>query len=257
MGKIDGSAGLAWTPDGKIVYTSLLNNSISLWLMNSDGSAANQVTSSGFYDKFPKMPKDSRHIVFQSNRSGGSEIWRVNADGSDLRQLTQGGRNSTPDVTPDGSWVLYAVNERGASTIWRISIDGGTPVRLTNAQSSWPQVSPDGKYFACAYADRTLSPATQLAVFPLAGGQPFTHFAVQGGAELSNGIHWSPDNGSLIYRDLGAGLWRQSLAGGAPQKLPDLPDRKIWFCDWSMDGKQLALAYGEEMRDVVLLANFR
>jgi hypothetical protein len=50
---------------------------------------------------------------------------------------------------------------------------------------------------------------------------------------------------------------RQPLAGGAPRKMPDPPDKGILSFDWSIDGNQFAMTYGEEARDVVLISNFR
>jgi len=37
----------------------------------------------------------------------------------------------------------------------------------------------------------------------------------------------------------------------------NIPNKKIYFFEWSADGKRLALAHGEELRDAVLLTAFR
>jgi serine/threonine protein kinase len=42
----DGVGGVAWTPDGKIVYWSLLNERADIWEMGSDGSNPQRLTSS-------------------------------------------------------------------------------------------------------------------------------------------------------------------------------------------------------------------
>jgi hypothetical protein len=36
-----------------------------------------------------------------------------------------------------------------------------------------------------------------------------------------------------------------------------LPNEDIFFFDWSKDGNSLALSYGSELRDVVLISNFK
>jgi Tol biopolymer transport system component len=257
IGKLDGTAGLAWEPDGRIVYTASFNNSFSLWIMNADGSGARQLTPSGFLDTFPTASSDGRYVVFQSNRSGGSEIWRVGADGNDMRQLTTSGHNSHPELTADGKTILYAVDENANESIWSISIDGGQPQRVLEKSSNWPEVSHDGKLLACAYADPAIAPHRQLAVFSLSDQKLLHHFDLPRGATFNNGLHWTPDDTALVYRDPGGGLWQQRIAGGAPEKVANIPNKRIYFFEWSVDGKRLALSYGDEIRDAVLVTAFR
>lgn len=125
-------------------------------------------------------------------------------------------------------------------------------MRLTHNRSGFVSVSPDGKMFACSY-DRTAGEKTQLAVFPIDGGEPLKLFDVPPKSTLSIGIRWTPDGRSLVYRDVGPGLWKQDLAGGKPEKLLEFPDEVIYSFDWSRDGRWFAIAHGEDVRNVVLL----
>jgi Tol biopolymer transport system component/DNA-binding winged helix-turn-helix (wHTH) protein len=256
LGKLDGSAGLAWTPDGRIVYASFFNNSYSLWTTGVDGRDARQITSSGFMDTFPEMTSDGRYIVFASDRGGGTDIWRVNADGGDLRRLTTGGRSGQPDTTPDGRWVLYAASDDGDPAIWRVSIDGGQPIRVL-ARANWPRISPDGTMIACAYADKAGAPIADLALFSMQDARLIARFDPARGATLNNGVQWTADGTALVYRDFGEGLWRQAVTGGPPQKLPGVTAKRIYFFDWSRDGRLFAMSYGDESRDAVLISHFR
>ncbi|MBK9315379.1 MAG: hypothetical protein IPM55_14225 [Acidobacteria bacterium] len=43
-GNYDGPYGLRWTPDSKIVYTSIIGGKTDLRVMNSDGSDQRQLT---------------------------------------------------------------------------------------------------------------------------------------------------------------------------------------------------------------------
>jgi Tol biopolymer transport system component len=258
FGKQDGDYGLEWTPDGKIVYTSSFNNSYSLWVINQDGSGASQITPSGFTDLSPRVTAHGRYIVFQSNRGGSTEIWRVNPDGSDMRRLTSGGNNTNPEPTPDGKWVLYGSIIGGSGTMWRVSIDGGEPERvIPDIPADCPKVSPDGKLLACAYYDRAVSPRQQLAVLSLNDFRLVYHFDLARFATFNNGLHWTADGSAVTYRNFVGGVWRQPLTGGAAEKLRGAPDKRILYYDWSRDGKQFAMAYGDEIRDVVLISNFR
>lgn len=62
---------------------------------------------------------------------------------------------------------------------------------------------------------------------------------------------------SITYRDWLDGIWRQSLDGGAPEKLPGLPTEKIYGYNWQPDGKYLIFSRGEEIRDVVLFTQVK
>ncbi len=254
LGKLDGNEGLTWAPDGRIVYSSFFNDSYSLWIMNVDGSGARQLTSAGFNDQLPQVTSDGRYIVFQSDRGGGSDIWRVNLDGSDMKQLTNSGRSAWPDLTPDGKWIIYVARDAKVKTIQKISIDGGTPIRMLAADL--PSVSPDGKLLAATYLDEE-EKRTRLAVFLIEGGEALSHFSIPASATFNGGLRWLPDGSAVVYRDYRDGLWAQKISGGAPEKLAGLPNKKIRYFDWSSDGRQFAMSYGEEVRDVVLISNFR
>ena len=141
--------------------------------------------------------------------------------------------------------------------MWKVSIDGGESVRVIDGPADCPKVSPDGKLLACAYFDRAVSPHTQLAILSMDDFKLLYHFDLAPHATFNNGLHWSPDGSAVIYRNFLGGLWRQPLTGGTSEKLAGAPDKRIYYFDWSRDGKQFAMAYGDEIRDAVLITNFR
>lgn len=250
LGKLAGAVGLTWASGGKIVYGAFFDKGQTLWVTDADGSNARQLTPPGFLDRFPSVSKDI--VVFGSSRGteGVSTIWRTDLESGELKQLAIGNR---PSVTPDGRWVLYgSYNEEGYISVYKVSVDGGEPVRLTHKPSGYVRVSPDGKTFACSY-DAETGERAQLAVFSIDGGEPLHLFDLLPRATLSYGIRWTPDGRSLVYRDFGPSLWKQNLSGGDPEKLIEFPDEVIYSFDWSPDGKQFAVAHGEDVRDVVLL----
>lgn len=250
----DGLYGIDWTPDGRILYTSVIGKNQTIWIMNADGSNARQLTPAGSTATVPSVTADGRFVVFESDRSGASEIWRVNVDGSGLKQLTTCGKNSEPDVTPDGKWVVYKSN-CVASAVWRIPIEGGEPKQLTDKPCSWPWVSPDSQWIACAYwIDAT---KYKLAVVSINGGEPKQILDIAPQANFRYGIKWTPDGKAITYRDWVAGIWRQPIDGSPPQRLPGLPEEKIFANGWSRDGKLFAFVRGITPRDVVLISSER
>ncbi len=246
VGKRDGAFNsLTWTPDGRLVFRRFFDKDETLWIMDADGTNAKQLTPNGFLDRKPVISNDGRAVVFDSNRSGNYNIWRVGLDGSDLKQITTGGGIS-PSITPDGNWIFY---ERGGY-IWKIPIDGGEPVQMTDKASKSVEVSPDGKMFACFYRP-VKGDKLKLAVFPIDGGEPLYLFDVPVDL-LYEKLRWTPDSGSLVYAFYNSTAWKQSLSGGAPEKFLEFPGEIINAFSWSFDGKQFAVAHGQEVRDVVL-----
>lgn len=249
VGKSDGAFNsLAFTPDGKLVFRRFFDKSDTLWMMDSDGKNARQITPNGSLDRKPVVTNDGRYVVFYSRRIGNWNIWRVNSDGSDLKQLTFDG-GSSPSLSPDGTWIFY---EQGGF-IWKIPIDGGTPVQMTHKPSKAVEVSPDGKMFACFYR-LAKEDKLKLAVFPIEGGEPRHLFDVPIDLNYEK-LRWIPDGESLVYAFYNSTAWQQRLAGGAPEKFLEFPGEVINAFAWSFDGKQFAVAHGQEVRDVVLFTN--
>ena len=153
--------------------------------------------------------------------------------------------------------MVYRAWSDGIGTVWKVPIDGGEPVRLTDKPSAWPVVSPDGKLISCSYFDEQESPNWQLAVIPFEGGRPVKTFELPLTATLWNSLRWAPDGSALDYRDTRGGVWRQPLAGGAPEKLPGFETELIHNFIWSRDGKQLAFARGTAVNDIILIRNFK
>jgi len=251
----DGGLGIDWAPNGKIIYTALVANTSTIWIMDVDGANAKELTPPGASDTTPSVTADGRFIVFQSNRGGPGEIWRMNLEGTNPKPLTSCGRNFQPSVSPDGGWVVYRSDCDSLNNLWRVPIEGGAPVRLTDKSAFWPWVSPDNKWVACEYA---ASPGeTQLAIIPSAGGPPAKIFKVAPSANFRYGIRWTPDGQAVTYRDWVSGIWRQPIDGGAPERIPGLPQEKIFPYAWSRDGKLFAFTRGTEIRDVVLISDSR
>ena len=230
-------------------------------MMEADGSKQKQLTPAGYVDEHPNATADGRFIIFQSNRSGNHEVWRMNADGSGLAQVTSGGNNEQPSVSPDGKWVVYVsphhLSGERLGTLWQVAVEGGAPRQLSDRPTAWPRVSPDGRLIACEYSTLSDSSHTKLALIPIGGGQPLKLFDLPPGVTFRYGLRWTPDGTAVTYRDWVNGIWRQSVAGGLPQRLPGLPEEKLFAYGWSPDGTQFAFTRGAETRDVVLMHNFK
>ncbi len=258
-GKFDGFYGLSWTPDGRIVYSSVAAGSWDLWIMNADGTGQRQLTVGARSNYGPSVSADGRHVFFVSNRSGGPfHIWRMDIDGSNPLQLTSQGGENFPHATPDGRWVVYATIGFGQdSAVWKVPVEGGQPVRLTDKPASWPSVSPDGKWFVCNYGVGNPAASSRLAVISIDGGEPTKTF--DPGPTFRFNTVWLPDNRGIAYLDARSGVqnvWLQPLNGGKPVQLTDFKTDNVTAYDWSRDNR-LAASRSAETTGVVLIRDFK
>jgi Tol biopolymer transport system component len=258
--KSDGYYGLAWTPDGKIVFASSASGSQDLWIMDADGSNRKQLTSGGAANYQPAVTPDGRYIVFTSTRGGGEDLWRLNLNDGSLVQLTKGAAADWPDCSPDSRWVVYKSYASGKKTIWKISIDGGQPVQLTDKYSDWPAFSPDGQYVACEYWDELPTTQAVLALIPLTGGTIVKSFNFPPVTATSlnlptNVLRWTSHGRSLTYIDGQTGvsnIIEQPIGGGKPRPVSRFDSDLIFWFDWAPDGISLAFARGVVTHDIVL-----
>jgi Tol biopolymer transport system component len=258
----DGQWGLAWTPDGKIVYSSSHNGHGDLWEMGADGSNLQRLTSNELSRDawWPELSLRGGFIAFARwDPSGPINIWRVDMDGGNLKQLTQGKFDVLPAISPDGRWVVFTSAQGGKYALMKVSSGGGPGSQLTDYTSWSPSVSPDGKWGACLYYTGQNQPLS-LALVPFAGGQPAKVFPLPAtvAGDLS-GIHWTPDGRAISFINSvnGVGnIWEQPMQGGPPKAVTHFTSDKIFRFDWSRDGR-LALSRGTDTTDAMLIKNFQ
>ncbi len=260
--------GFAWTPDDKIVYVSSASGNQDIWMMDADAGNPIQLTAEAGRNFDPVVTPDGRSIVFSSTRAGAINIWRMSIDGGNPTRLTHGDLDSLPSCTPDGRWVIYQAGPRedlDGLRLWKVSIDGGESVQLTDAYSTWPSVSPDGKWIACWYRQ---GGSMKAAVLPLEGGEPVKTFAIGPGVEVLAELRWTPDGRAVTYINNGGGvlnpwsqgvgnIWSQPLDGGLPKQVTDFRENVISRFEWSRDGTRLVCSRGSFANDIVLIRDFR
>jgi len=253
--KDDGDSGLAWTPDGRIVYASTVGGQNGLWLVDAAGGNQKQLdVGSGWQ---PTVSADGRWLAFVSTRAGGFNIWRTELSGGGLKKLTDQRVSSNPSFTPDAKWVVYSHNVGDKVTVWRVSLEGGASVQLNEQYSRTPALSPDGKLIAFIAVDEQRRGS--LALMPFEGGPALKTFELLPTISAPAGLRWTPDGRAVTYVSTRGGvsnIWGQPLSGGAPKQLTDFKTEQIRAFAWSRDG-QLAVSRGVVNSDVVLISGFK
>jgi Tol biopolymer transport system component len=247
---------VSWTPDGKIVYSARTPESQNIWIRESGGGVAKQLTFEKNQNHRPAVTPDGRYIVFVSSRAGGSTIWRMDIDGSHPTQLTSGQQDDMPQVTPDSGWVVY----RTVEGIWKVPVAGGESVPLMKKNAIYPVVSPDGLLLACLTSASPGGSVWSVEVFRLADmslvkrffpPQPFAPFA---------GLRWTHDGNALAYvgsADGASNIWLQPLTRETPRKITDFKDSNILSFGWAPGRNQAACVRVTESVRALLITGFR
>jgi len=96
-----------------------------------------------------------------------------------------------------------------------------------------------------------------LAIIPIAGGEPVKSFDIPPTVAFLSLVRWTPDGRALAYidnREGVANILALPLDGSKPSRLTDFTTERIFWFDWSRNGKQLALTRGTITSDVVLIS---
>jgi Tol biopolymer transport system component len=254
----DGIAGLAWTPDNKIVYTSE-PGSREVIETNRDGTGPRRLALANLqaFSDPVISPRGDFIAVVRWKINDSANIWRMNLDGNEQKRLTEGRQDFSPSISPDGQWIVYAGVEGGSSAVMKVPAGGGAPVRVTNLCADNPAISPDGKWIACTVvsdpADRP-----KLAILPFSGSTPDKAFELSTTVEVPP-LVWTPDNRSISFIETVDGVsnvWKQPVDGGPAVPVTHFTSGRIFNFRWSKDG-WLALARGTVSADAVLIRDPR
>ncbi len=98
---------------------------------------------------YPRLSKDGRQILYQSNRTGKWQLYICDTAGKNQKAITKGSYNNNfPDWSLDNRLVAFVSDCDGNEEIYTCNTDGSNRQRITNeaARDIHPYFSPDGKY---------------------------------------------------------------------------------------------------------------
>lgn len=252
----EGRGGMATLPDGRVGYLAKVYGGISLMIMAADGSNLKQLVPPSQIEQLAATP-DGKRFVYRNTSIENSHLFSIGTDGGDPQQLTFGDSADVyASVSPDGKWILYESTifrgGRFVTSIKRIPVSGGEPITLVDDGCWGSEYSPDGLRFAC-YGDKNL-----ITIRSSDDGSPLAAFEA---VKASTGeSRWTPDGQALVYivhQNNVCNLWKQPIDGGKPEPLTDFTRGQCYNFVYSRDGSRIYLARGYEMRDAILIKNYK
>lgn len=263
-----GAIGLAWTPDGRVIYWSNDRDQSDFMSMSADGSDAQRLALDGL-KWFPNVCPDGHTLLFMAPDPITAEdvVMRADLDRGQPHAIKETNVWGFIHCTPDGKWVVYSSGF--GKKLQKVPIEGGKPIELADRTCIPSALSPDGRWIACHYLPEEGAP--KLAIIPFAGGAPVKvldlpstvvclHQSGRSNKGFLTPFSWTPDGRAVVFADNRDGvgnLWAQPIAGGAAVKLTHFTAEDISYFAFSRDGRQIALARGTSTDDAVLITNFR
>jgi Tol biopolymer transport system component len=140
----------AYSPDGKrIAFISQRSGTDEIWVCDSNGSKAVQLTSLGGALAYgPRWSWDNQNIAFTLVKKGvKDDVYAISASGGVPRRLTtHPAEDKWPYWARNGKWIYFTSTRSGQDEIWKMPASGGEAVQITRNFGDVPQESPDGKY---------------------------------------------------------------------------------------------------------------
>jgi len=239
---------------GKIVFASTTDGDFEIYVMDSDGSDRQTLTSNEGYDSFPSWSPDGKKIAFSAIRyeegvGNKEEIYTMNADGTDEDKLGNDGVGGFwPKWSPDGAKIAFLTIRNGERDLYVGNVDGTGQARLTNdpADAFSPSWSPDGKKIAFARSG-------EIYVMDADDGSNVVNLTDNGFTDYEPS--WSPKGDKIVFVSVRSGdadIFIMDADGTdqvnlldnagserfpAFQPMPDLPsDGKIVFAGFRGQG---------------------
>ncbi|MBI5158301.1 MAG: PD40 domain-containing protein [Acidimicrobiia bacterium] len=137
-----GGYGVAWTPDGRIVYS----RATEIRVMAADGTGDALVVEglAGVAHNLAVSP-DGSTVAFDVQVETDRDIYSVPLAGGEVTELTTEG-GFEPEWSPDGSQIVFTTFRASGGNFWVMNPDGSDqhnlfPSEFNDFEASW---SPDG-----------------------------------------------------------------------------------------------------------------
>lgn len=139
------------SPDGAMIAFTYMGD---IFIVNSAGGEARQLTSNSAYDTAPVWSPDSKKIAFASTRNGSMDVYIVSKEGGIPARLTTNSASEKPVAFLNEKEILFSAallpdTEYGefpnTAQIYKVSIEGGRPTLFSSEYMESPDIDKKGR----------------------------------------------------------------------------------------------------------------
>jgi serine/threonine protein kinase/Tol biopolymer transport system component len=258
-GRFDGMRGIAWTPQGRIVFAADHSENWDLFIADHDGANERQLTFDKRFHKNPTVCEGGRSVIYDTDFEGASHLWKLELESGATNRLTTGLGEASAVCPGAGDRVLFVGRaDNGRTHLYLMPASGGKPEQVgdwTVLPGAPPGASLDGRHVAFGLVKKDGTEAFQ--VISSETGASEGELRVPPTSDQTVNVTWTPDGRSLVLGDNRSGatnLWGFPIWGaGGPKQLTFFDSGLIWGCQFSLDGKWMAIVRGSRVSDAVLL----
>lgn len=143
----------AISPDGQTIAFCYKGD---IYIVNSNGGDARQLTTNTAYDQKPVWSPDGKLIAFASNREGQMGVYTMSPNGGAPKKVVSGPYSATPIAFKDNATILYQSQlmpstedmqfPSGFAQVYEVPIAGGHAKMVSSMPMEHISISADGKW---------------------------------------------------------------------------------------------------------------
>lgn len=134
----------SWSSDGEWIvfacgFHNLSNPYSWIYLMRSDGTKLQKITTDEYMAELPSWSPDGEWIAFYSN----SKIYKMRPDGTDITELIQVNHRDdvfSLDWSSGGDWIAYSTFNISGGTLYITSLDTYEATELLSGESAYDSI---------------------------------------------------------------------------------------------------------------------
>ncbi|MGA1369233.1 MAG: hypothetical protein ACO394_12025, partial [Blastocatellia bacterium] len=246
--------GLAWTPDGKsltITYLEEVRPQSRLALIPIQGGPIRPISSPHspnssdplLFESFPRFSRDGQFLAFVRWKSDiDADLHLMDLKTRAIRQLTfdQAGIPAF-EWTEDSRGIVFSSDRRRPRQIWYLPLSGGepSPIDLLPFDVDYLTIHPSGKMIAFTQSRNDSSIAISQLV-PSASGSSRV-CSINSSLE-DDSARFSPDGKWIVFHSTRTGyheLWLAKSDCTEPRQLTQLKSDGLGSPRWSPDGSRI------------------
>lgn len=162
---------VTWGPEGKYIYTGILNRDQNHLWMNKYDASTGKFVKTLFEEQNPKYvqplyplyfnPENPNEFIYNSRRDGWHHLYLYNTDGKLIKKLTHGDWEVTKVLGYYGKGKVYFISTKESplqQNIYSVNLKNSKVERLSpNHGMHQAQVSKDGRYILDHFSNTDIS----------------------------------------------------------------------------------------------------